>query len=199
LCVKCNMTNVKKRGDTCRGCDPVAYVRARIREARMAARLEEWAKKGLIPMFDLWNRRNPMADPQQCGGYRPDFVYEWVEGVLILEFDEQMHSDRIKRCELVRMSEVSHGYGGRPVFWIRFNPDAFKVAGETLATSRKKREKVLLTMLQDMVGGADYDHFMTFHYVCYNKPEKTNDNLVQTFKFTTPTAYEDWVNTVAPA
>jgi hypothetical protein len=118
--------------------------------------------------------------------------------VLLLEYDEQMHSDRNKRCELVRMAEVSLGYGGRPVFWIRFKPDAFKVAGETLVTTRKIREAVLLKMLQDMVGDADYDHFITICYICYDKTESTDDNLIQTLKFTTTQAYEAWVNDVAP-
>jgi hypothetical protein len=163
----------------------------------MAATLEGWAKKGLIPKYDLWNKRNPMSDPVQCGTYRPDIAYLWAEGVLLLEYDEQMHSDRIKRCELVRMAEVSSGYGGRPVFWIRYNPDAFKVAGTTLVTTRKTREAALLKLLQDMIGDADYDHFMTICYVCYDKPESTADNLVQTFKFTNMQAYEKWVNAVA--
>ena len=164
----------------------------------MAATLGEWAKKDLIPMYDRWNKRNPMADPVQCGRYRPDFVFEWAEGVLLLEYDEQMHSDRIQRCELVRMLEATHGYGKRPVFWIRYNPDAFKVAYKTLTTSTKQREAVLLKMLQDMIGDADYDHFLTVSYVCYHKPERTGDDLVQTFKFTSEEAYEEWVDTVAP-
>ena len=164
----------------------------------MAATLNDWANEGAIPKYDQWNKENPKADPVQCGRYRMDFVYEWAEGVLILEYDEHMHSDRNKRCELVRMANVTQGYGGRPVFWIRYNPDAFKVNGSTLTTTRKKREKILKEKLQDMVGDADYDHFMTVCYLCYDKPEKTDDNYVQTFKFTTPQAYQDWVDSVAP-
>ena len=118
---------------------------------------------------------------------------------MILEYDERMHSDREQRCELVRMAEVSLGYGGRPVHWIRYNPDAFKVDGSTLATSRKKRETILLKMLQDMIGDADYDHFVTICYVCYDKSESAGNNFVCTFKFTNPQAYEEWVNSVAPA
>ncbi len=117
--------------------------------------LQEWAKAGLIPTYDLWNKKNPMADPEQCGRYRPDFVYESAdpaEGVLLLEYDERIRSDRIKRCELVRMAEASLGYGGRPLNWIRYNPDEFKVARKTLRTSVKQREAVLLKMLQDMIG-----------------------------------------------
>jgi hypothetical protein len=97
------------------------------------------------------------------------------------------------------MAEASLGYGGWPVFWIRYNPDEFKVAGKTLRTSVKQREAELLKMLQDMIGDADYGHFMTVCYVCYHKPEHTEDNLVQTFKFTTMQAYEAWVDRVEPA
>jgi hypothetical protein len=177
-----------------------ANIRARVREAKMAGRLVEWADKGISPMYDIWNKENPLADSTQCGRYRPDFLFEWAEGVLILENDERMHSDRNSRCELVRMAEVSHGYGGRPIFWTRFNPDAFKLAGTTLVTTLKKREAVLLKLLQDKVGDEDYDHFMTVCYVCYNKAEKTSeDDLVQTFKFTSPAAYEAWVESTAPA
>jgi hypothetical protein len=200
ICVRCKMTIVAKRGDMCKGCAPTATTRARVREAKMAGRLLEWAAKGFLPKYTLWNKANQLADSTQCGRYRPDFLFEWAEGVLILEYDEQMHSDRAKRCELVRMAEVSHGYGGRPVCWIRFNPDAFKLAGTTLFTTLKKREAVLLKLLQDKVGDADYDHFMTVCYVCYNKPQKTSeDDLVQTFKFTSSAAYEAWVEATAPA
>jgi hypothetical protein len=194
------MTHVKKRGAMCKGCDPSATTRARVREAKMAGRLLEWAAKGLLPKYTHWNKENPLADSTQCGRYRPDFVYEWAEGVLILEYDELMNTDRAKRCELVRMAAVSHGYGGRPVCWIRFNPDAFKLGGKTLVTTLKKREAVLLKLMQEKIGVADYDHFITICYVCYHKPAKTSeDDLVQTLKFATPAAYEAWVEATAPA
>jgi hypothetical protein len=165
----------------------------------MAATLLEWAEKKLIPKYDRWNKQNPTAEPLQCGKYRLDFVYEWVEGVLVLEYDEHMHSHYGKRCELHRMQEASLGYGGRPVCWIRYNPDAFKVDGSTLTTSRKTREAVLLKIMQDIIGDADYDHFMTIYYLFYDKPENTEDNFVQKIQFTTLQKYEEWMDSVAPA
>ncbi len=42
-------------------------------------------------------------------------------------------------------------------------------------------------------GDADYNHFITIRCVCYHKPESTEDNLVQSFKFTTMQAFEEWV------
>ena len=199
LCPGCKLTQVQKMGDFCRMCVPIASRKSRVREARMAATLKEWASKGLIPEVNSWNKQNPTAEPLQCGKFRPDFVYEWNEGLLVLEYDEQMHSDRLKRCELIRMGKVTLGYGDRPVFWVRFNPDAFKVDGKTLTTTRKTREEVLLEILQDTIGHADYDHFMTVFYLFYNKPENTpEDNYVQKFQFKTIQEYEKWVNSVAP-
>ncbi len=63
-----------------------------------------------------------------AGRYRVDFVFELEAGVLLLEYDEDMHADRDKRCELVRQAEVSLGYGDMPFHWIRFYPRAFEPA-----------------------------------------------------------------------
>jgi hypothetical protein len=186
---------VQKVGDFCRTCVPIASQKARVREAKMAATLKEWASKGLIPEVNSWNKQNPTAEPLQCGRFRPDFVYEWNEGVLVLEYDEQMHSDRPKQCELDRMEKVTLGYGNRPVFWIRYNPDAFKVDGKTLTTTRKMREEILLKILQDTIGHADYDHFMTVCYLFYDKPTNSREGkYVQKFQFKTIREYESWVD-----
>ncbi len=65
------------------------------------------------------------------------------------------------------------GYGGRPVHWIRFNPDAFKVDGVTQVTIRKEREAELLKLIQAGLGKADYEHFITIDYLCYDKIHTT--------------------------
>jgi hypothetical protein len=96
----------------------------------MAFKLNLWSDDKLISPYTTWNKQNLMADPPQCGKFRADFLYEWPLGVLILEFDENQHKDYDQRCELVRMFEMAHGYGGRPVAFIRYNPDAFKVLGK---------------------------------------------------------------------
>ena len=200
LCVGCNMMQVHKKGDSCRTCVPVASFQSRVREARMAATINNWKSGGHILEVTRWNKQNPTAEPLQCGLFRPDFVTETDLGVWILEFDEEGHRRYNKRCELERMVRVTLGHGGLPVFWIRYNPDAFKVGGKTLTTSRKKREEVLLKMLEDTIGYADYDHFMTICYLFYDKPENTqdNNNYVQKFQFKTTQEYLEWIDSVAP-
>ncbi len=141
-----------------------------------------------------------MAETSQCGRFRPDFVYKWNKGVLVLEFDEEMHRVYPKRCELERMVQVTLGYGGKPVFWIRYNPDKFKVNGITYDTPRKNREEILLTLLQDTLGNADYNHFMTICYLFYDKAEDEDEYAVYApkFQFRTPQEYLEWVDVKAP-
>lgn len=179
----------------CQTCAPVAKHKSRTREARMAAKLDDWAREDHIPRYTSWNKQNPLADPAQCGKYRVDFEFQYDIGVVLLEFDEQMHADRVLRCELVRQAEVALGYGGLPVHWIRFNPDAFKVDGITRMTKREEREKELLKQLQQALSHADYQHPVTVTYICYNKAMQTGDEneLVQTHKFKTMEAYNVWV------
>jgi hypothetical protein len=165
----------------------------------MAALLDEWARQDLIPRYTLWNKQNPLADPAQCGKYRVDFTFELATGVVLLECDERMHSDRVLRCELVRQAEVSLGFGGLPVHWIRYNPDAFKIDGVTRVTQKGERETELLRVLQEALGHADYGHLITITYICYRRNETVTDasdhenDLVQTRKFKTIEDYNMWV------
>jgi hypothetical protein len=184
----------------CAGCNPKASAKSRIREAQMAATLQRWAEDKLIRLYTLWNKQNPMADPMQCGKYRPDFVFEGDAGVVIVEYDEQQHKDRIKRCELVRQAEASLGFG-KPTVWIRYNPDVFKVGGDKLTVPKKKRETLLLETLQKYIDNANWDFNIQVVYICYDKLEISGDSrdLIQTLQFATYEGYEKWVDEVAPA
>ncbi len=194
LCVSCKLAIVPKRGGVCKTCAPSASCRSRIREARMAAQLEAWAKQGLLPAVARWNKSNPQADPVQSGLYRVDFVFESQCRVVALEYDERMHADRDRRCELVRMGKASVGYGGRPVHWVRFNPDAFKVGDATRRTVAKERDAVLLRVLQEAVCGGDDGFAIVVHYVCYDNADGgAGDELVQTHRFRTIEDYCAWV------
>ena len=195
LCIGCKTIIVQKRGDMCKTCAPVASRRSRVREARLAGSLKLWASEGLIPEYTRWNRANPRADPVQSGHYRVDFVFEGLFHVVALEYDERMHSDRDQHCELVRMGRVSLGYQGKPVHWVRFNPDAFKVGGATQKTGIKEREGVLLRVLQAACCAVAGASPITIHYVCYDAPQ--GPGLVQTHSFETIEAYCAWVDSIS--
>jgi hypothetical protein len=176
-----------KQKHRCKLCD---------KEIKLAANLSKWGQEGKIPNYTSWNKQNPLADPSQCGRYRVDFTFEMPSVVVLLECDENQHFEYPKRCELVRQAEVSLGFGGLPVHWIRYNPDAFKINGTTRVTKREERESILLRHLQLAVTRPDYEHFITVTYICYDNPGSTNadgDALVQRHVFSTVEDYNTWV------
>lgn len=61
-----------------------------------------------------------------CGNERPDRVFELIDRVIVLEVDEHQHRERPCECEQTRMINVSQSFGGRPVLWIRYNPDTYR-------------------------------------------------------------------------
>lgn len=157
-----------------------------------------------IQMYTTWNRVNPSADPAQCGRYRPDFVYELPVSVVLNEYDEHQHRDRALRCELVRMAEISLGYGGQPVHWVRFNPDSFRVNGVLMNYGEAVRDRILYLQLKEAVECVDYEHFITITFVCYsvNSGRRTLPNTgdcsggfcdsVRVYKFKTIDDYTRW-------
>lgn len=170
----------------------------------MAGVLNTWAAKDLIPAYTTWNRQNPMAVPAQCGRYRPDFIYELPTSVVMCEFDENQHCAYTLRCELLRMAEVSLGYGGCPVHWVRYNPDVFRVYGKKVEVSDATRHGVVLEQLQRVVADRGFEYLITVTYVCYsvNSSKRSMVDvdggggdcvMVRLFRFKTVEEYMIWV------
>ena len=125
-------------------------------EKAMFEKLIKWAEDGLLPMKPVGNKQNFLADPVQCGRYRLDFVFEHETGVVIDEYDENGHANYNLRCELIRQGRVSLGYGGKPVHWIRYNPDNFLSDGQ--GPDSQTRDAAHLRHLQHAIQNPDYDH-----------------------------------------
>lgn len=196
ICSNCHFVVVKKRGELCASCRPTPNIRSQRSEVKLAGTLNLWVDDDKISKYTAWNKQNQLADPLQCGKYRVDFTFEMPSGVVLLECDEKQHSGYVKRCELVRQAEVALGFGGLPVHWIRYNPDAFKINGTTRVTKREERESTLLRHLQLALTRSDYEHFITITYICYDNPGTTNedpDALVQRHVFKTVEDYNVWV------
>lgn len=106
---------------------------------------KELAVKALL---DAENLQYTFYDKAVYGGEcirtRPDFFFETVTHVVLLECDENQHSSVAYDCERTRMFNISQAIG-TPVSWIRFNPDAFKTkAGRAGRASIAERNKTLV-------------------------------------------------------
>jgi len=70
-----------------------------------------------------WNCDRRVADG--CSRRRPDLLLDLGYQVIIIEVDENQHTDYDCSCENRRLMEISQDLGHRPVIFIRFNPDDY--------------------------------------------------------------------------
>jgi hypothetical protein len=151
---------------------------------------------------------NLLSDPDQCGRFRVDVTYEQDAFMILFECDEDQHKRYERSCEFVRQAKIALSYGGKPVRFVRYNPDGFRVGGMTRRTMKEERVRTLLCTLQESFGDASWIYqdekqesmyFMIVDYLFYDPilPGSAG-GLVQTFKFATVEEYEEWAEMLAP-
>ena len=67
-----------------------------------------------------------------CSRRRPDMLLDLGYQVLIIEVDENQHTEYDCSCENRRTMELSKDVNHRPIVFIRFNPDDYMVKDETV-------------------------------------------------------------------
>jgi len=126
----------------CEYCNPELYKRVRLEKQR-----------ALMDYLDLRNLKGTSTDiivnEGNCGKERPDRVYELDDKIIILECDEHQHKDRQCICEQTRMVNISQGFGGIPVYFIRWNPDIYYSNNEP--ESLIKRHKLVGDYIRDII------------------------------------------------
>jgi len=84
-----------------------------------------------FPNFD-WVADKTVFDG--CSRKRPDLVCDLGYQVLIIEVDENQHTDYDCSCENKRLMELSQDFGHRPLIFIRFNPDKYIANGKIITS-----------------------------------------------------------------
>ena len=101
-----------------------------------------------------------------CRKYRPDFWAELPTFVLVIEVDEHQHEQYEPSCELRRLVELLAACMGKPLVVIRYNPDGYKIQGETERTSTKKRQAALIDTIRKYENRI-LDKILTVEYMFY--------------------------------
>jgi len=60
-----------------------------------------------------------------CSRRRPDLLLDMGSHIIIVEIDENKHTDYDCSCENKRLMQISQDLQHRPIVFIRFNPDAY--------------------------------------------------------------------------
>ena len=69
-----------------------------------------------------------------CSKRRPDLVLDMLYQIIIVEIDENQHTNYECSCQNKRTMELSQDFAHRPIIFIRFNPDDYEKDG-TIITS----------------------------------------------------------------
>jgi hypothetical protein len=69
-----------------------------------------------------------------CSKKRPDLLLDMGVQILIIEVDENQHTDYDCSCENKRIMELSQDVGHTPIVFIRFNPDDYEENGTKISS-----------------------------------------------------------------
>ena len=69
-----------------------------------------------------------------CSKRRPDLLLDLGDQIIIVEVDENQHTDYDCSCENKRIMELSQDLGHRPIVFIRFNPDDYDKNGANITS-----------------------------------------------------------------
>ena len=140
-CSNCPLTFLLGKTGMCDDCLGYATGMKHAKENRI---------KMLFDTNDLIYESYDQVIDSDCSKRRPDFVFDYTFFKIIVEVDENQHWSNPCECEQTRMIEIHQIFGGTPVLFIRYNPDAFKMnkVSFTKKVSQKQRENTLIKLLQ---------------------------------------------------
>ena len=85
-----------------------------------------------------------------CSLYRPDFVFDLGDRIIVLEVDENQHKSYLCECEQKRMIQIHQDYGGLDVCFIRYNPDNYKNKNNKIIKNDIGRHNKLLDTINNL-------------------------------------------------
>lgn len=136
-CIKCNLVYfIKNTSDLCDYC--FGY------EKEIKRGFKERKIKQLLDENNIIYISHDKIPEGSCFKYRPDFIMDQNDRIVIIEVDEYQHESYDKNCEETRMFHIYEDFGGLPIIFIRYNPDNHKINSENPSFQKKFRYKLLL-------------------------------------------------------
>jgi hypothetical protein len=79
----------------------------------------------VIKMFPNFTWVSDKKVQNDCSRRRPDLLLDMGSHIIIVEIDENAHTNYVHSCENKRLIELSQDLGHRAIVFIRFNPDDY--------------------------------------------------------------------------
>ena len=119
-----------------------------------------------------------------CSKRRPDLLLDMGDYIIIIEVDENKHTDYDCSCENKRLMELSQDLQHRPIVFIRFNPDSYinQDGNEITSCWRTNKKGVIQIMKTKMSEWEERINILNqqIQYWIDNKTNKTIE-IIQLF------------------
>jgi hypothetical protein len=136
--------------------------------------------KSNFPLFD-WVADKIVKDG--CSKRRPDLLLDLGYQVIIVEVDEDQHTDYESICENKRMMELSQDLDHRPIIFIRFNPDGYKRDGVEFKSCWSVNKDGLAHIKKNYhIEWADRLNTLKEQILYWSIPENVSDKVLETVK-----------------
>ena len=148
-CSKCELTMILDKDDLCEFCNPLIFEKVRLEKQNNL--LNYLDKYITMKEYNFLISTDKTIDKGECGHERPDRVYELENKIIIVECDEHQHKSNPCECEQTRMINIGQFFGGKPVYFIRFNPDDYKSYNDEIMVDIKDRYKFITSFLKELL------------------------------------------------
>jgi hypothetical protein len=143
-CISCNLVMILNLDNKCEYCNPEAFKNRLVKQNNLMMYLDSNNLNG--------NSTDKIINNGECGYERPDRFYDLNDKIIILECDENQHTERDEHCETTRMINISQSFGGISVYFIRWNPDDYQPFDNDVKVEQiKKRYETLKKFLNDII------------------------------------------------
>jgi hypothetical protein len=135
----CETVKSKKFNDHCLRCFIHLYPDVKVsrnyktKETDVVSRITEY-----FPNF-TWVTDKKVSDG--CSRRRPDLLLDLGSHIIIVEVDENRHTDYDCSCEHKRLMQLSQDVGHRSIVFIRFNPDEYVKDNKKITSCWKTNNK----------------------------------------------------------
>ena len=104
--------------------------------------------KNKFPQYDWINDKKI---ENGCSKRRPDILLDLGYQIIIIEIDENQHKNYDCSCENKRIMELSQDLQFRPIIFIRFNPDEYKINEKNIKSCWKINKNGICVIKKDKI------------------------------------------------
>jgi hypothetical protein len=144
-CSSCHLKWFIKEGNVCNDCSAF--------QTKSPAKRREEEIQALFKANHIRYDTHDRKVLHGCSLFRPDFIIDCKTRILIVEVDEDQHRSYNCQCEQSRMIQIFQDFGGMPVCFIRYNPDAYTDAAGVKHRANSKqgsRHARLLSVIRSL-------------------------------------------------